>query len=400
MDLLEQVLQLIAASCPAIAEAAIAGPARRFEPLIDELVLVARTPAAWTAVEELASVPGIDRVVYRSGRRVVFEVQRGEVDVRLAEADDHGTVLFAATGSADHVHAVARRRPRPELCAREADVYSHAGLAWIPPEMRNATGEVEAAAAGPLPRLVERSDIRGDFHLHTTYSDGQDTVVAMVASAAALGYEYVAITDHSLRAAASRTMSPEQVVRQREEIDRLRDGYPQLTILHGAEVDILPDGRLDFDDTLLESLDIVIASLHERAGQDGPALTRRCLRAIEHPLVTIISHPSNQLVGRRPGYPLDYEAIFAAAAANGTALEIDGAPSHLDMDGEHARAAIAAGVTVTIDSDSHRARAMERQMRFGVGTARRGWVEASHVLNTRPIAEVVAFVKAKRLRMM
>jgi DNA polymerase (family X) len=171
-----------------------------------------------------------------------------------------------------------------------------------------------------------------------------------------------------------------------------------MTILHGIEVDILADGRLDFSDAVLEQLDIVIASLHDRARHDGAALTRRCLTAIHHPLVNIISHPANQLVGRRAGYPLDFEALFSAAVETGTALEIDGAPSHLDLDGEHARAAVSAGVTVTIDSDCHRARALDRQMCLGVGTARRGWVEAKQVLNTRPIGEVQAFIAAKRRR--
>ena len=158
----------------------------------------------------------------------------------------------------------------------------------------------------------------------------------------------------------------------------------------------MPDGRLDFDDKVLEPLDIVLASLHDRAGHDGARLTRRCLTAIRHPLVNVITHPANRLVGRSPGYDLDFEAIYAAAAESGTALEIDGAPSHLDMDGERARAAIGAGVTVTIDSDCHKATLLDRQMRLGVGTARRGWVEARHVLNTRPLADVRAFVAAKR----
>ena len=169
-----------------------------------------------------------------------------------------------------------------------------------------------------------------------------------------------------------------------------------MTILHGVEVDILPDGRLDFDDDVLAGFDIVVASLHEQARQDGKTLTRRCIQAIRHPLVTVISHPANRLVGRRHGYPLDFDAIHAAAIETGTALEIDGAPSHLDLDGDHARAAVGAGVTVTIDSDCHRARSLDRQMRFGIGTARRGWVEPRHVLNTRPLAELLAFIEAKR----
>jgi DNA polymerase (family 10) len=398
LDVLEAVESTVIARCPFVDEMMIAGDARRFEPLVSALVLVARTSLPSAAVDALSTAHGIDAILFRSGRRVLLEIQHLEVDVRLAAPDDYGTVLFHATGSRAHVNAVAGRRRRPELCSREADVYTHAGLPAIEPEIRNDSGEIEAAEANRLPRLVERKDIRGDFHMHSTYSDGQDTIEMMVAASAALGYEYIAITDHSERAAASRTVTVDLLKRQRDEIDRVRELHPHLTILHGIEVDILPDGTLDFGDDILASLDIVIASLHERAGHDGATLTRRCLKAIHHPLVNILSHPANQLVGRRPGYPLEYERIYEAAVETGTALEIDGAPSHLDLDGEHARAAVAAGVTVTIDSDSHRARALDRQMRLGIGTARRGWVEARSVLNSRSIADVRAWIRAKRSR--
>ncbi|MBA2306449.1 MAG: PHP domain-containing protein, partial [Acidobacteria bacterium] len=234
------------------------------------------------------------------------------------------------------------------------------------------------------------------LHMHSTFSDGQDTLEAMITSAALLGYEYVAITDHSTSAAASRTVSLDLLARQREEIERLRERFPTMAILHGTEVEILPDGRLDFADAVLERLDVVLASLHDAAGQDGPALTRRCIEAMRHPLVNIITHPANRLVGRRPGYPMDYAAVYAAAVETGTALEIDGAPSHLDLDGEHAHEAVAAGVTVTIDSDCHRARSLDRQMQLGIGTARRGWVEPRHVLNTRTLELVRDFIQAKR----
>jgi DNA polymerase (family X) len=255
---------------------------------------------------------------------------------------------------------------------------------------------VEAAAAGRLPVLVEVRDIRGDLHMHSTYSDGQDPLDVMVAAAHALGYEYIAITDHSERAGAPRTVSLDALARQRDEIAALRERYPSMAILHGIEVDIMPDGRLDFPDAVLEPLDIVLASLHDAAGQSGRRLTKRCLAAIRHPLVSIVTHPLNQIVGRRGGYPLDYAAVYQAAAETGTALEIDGAPLHLDLDGTHAREAVSAGVTVVVDGDCHRAGALARHMRFGVGTARRGWVEPGHVLNTRSLEDVRRFVAAKR----
>ena len=243
-----------------------------------------------------------------------------------------------------------------------------------------------------------REDIRGDLHMHTNYSDGRDSLRGMIEASHALGYEYIAITDHSEHSAASRTLTLDGIARQAGEIARLREETPDMTILHGLEVDILPDGTLDCPDAVLETLDIVLASLHDSAGQTGRQLTRRCLGAIRHPLVTVITHPANQLVGRRPGYDMDYPALYAAAAETGTALEIDGAPSHLDLSGERAREAVEAGATVVIDSDCHRSRWLDRQMRMGVATARRGWVEPGHVLNTRSVAEVRAFVARKRGR--
>jgi DNA polymerase (family 10) len=284
------------------------------------------------------------------------------------------------------------------LCASEADVYTQAGLAYVPPELRGDPAALDAARRGWAPPLVTRAQIRGDLHMHTTYSDGRDALKTMVAAASALDYEYIAITDHSEHAGTSRTLTADTLARQRDELAELRELFPRLTILHGIEVDILPDGRLDCPDHTLASLDIVLASLHERDGQDGQQLTRRCLGAIRHPLVSIITHPSNQLVGRRPGYDMDYPEIYAAAVETGTALEVDGAPAHLDLDGAHARAAVDAGATLVIDSDCHRVRALDRQMRMGVSTARRGWVRPDQVLNTRAIADVRRFLAAKRQR--
>jgi DNA polymerase (family 10) len=339
---------------------------------------------------------GVDDVLRRSGRRVILLIQKSEIDIRVAAPDEYGAVLFLATGSRAHVLAIQKRRGRSTIAAREEDVYTQAGLPFIAPELRHASGEIEAAAAGTLPALVSREHIRGDLHMHTTYSDGADTLDTMVAQACLLGYEYVAITDHSERAAAARTLTRDDLARQRDEIARVRERYPQMAILHGVEVDIMADGSLDFPDDVLEPLDIVLASLHDRARQDEKTLTRRAVQAIRHPLVTILTHPANQIVGRRAGYALDFEAVYAAAAETRTALEVDGAPAHLDLDGEHARAAVAAGVTLTIDSDCHRAPGLDRQMRLGIGTARRGWVPPQHVLNAGSLADIRAFITAKR----
>ena len=394
-DILESCLEAVR-RMPGVEFATPAGDVRRFEPLVSGLVIAARVHVPGPVIDAIAVARPIDDVLHRAGRRVLASVRGAEVDIRVSPPDEFGTALFTATGSPRHLAQMRRRRPALQLCAREEDIYARAGLQWIPPELRNDSGEFEAAAAGRVPALIERADIRGDLHIHSTYSDGQDTIETMVRTAAALGYEYVAITDHSENSAASRTVTPDQLARQRDEIERLRDSYPTIEILQGLEVDIMPDGCLDCADAILERLDIVLASLHDGAGHSADVLTRRCLQAMRHPLVNVITHPSNQMVGRRPGYQMDYEAIYAAAVETGTALEIDGAPAHLDLDAAHARAAAAAGVTLTIDSDSHRASALDRQMGFGVGTARRGWVVAERVLNTRPVAEVRAFVLRKR----
>ena len=395
------VLDLLAGEMLATARVDLATPAggvRRFESLVNGLVIVARAADPQSALDAICALRSVDEVRHRSGGRALLCRQETEVDVRVAAPHEYGTLLFHGTGSPAHVRAIRERRGPAALSAREEEVYARAGLPFIAPELREGSGELEAAAEGRLPALITRDHVRGDLHMHTTYSDGADMLGAMVAACARLGYEYIAITDHSERAAASRTVSRSDLLRQRDEISAIRERYPAMAILHGIEVDIMPDGSLDFPDRILETLDIVLASLHDPARHDAKRLTRRCLQAIRHPLVTVVTHPANRLVGRRDGYALDFEAVYAAAAETGTALEVDGAPSHLDLDGEHAREAVAAGVTLTVDSDCHRARLLGRQMELGIGTARRGWVEPRHVLNTRPLHQVLTFIAAKRAR--
>ena len=396
VEILESLIDHLQ-SAAAIDSIVPSGETRRFVQTPADLILVATAADPEAAIAAAVGLPQFSQVLYRSSRRFIGRYLEHEIDLRIARRDEVGSLLFATTGPASHV-AEVQARGGPRLFASEHDLYAHAGLNYLPPELRDSPPARRDALAGPLPRLVEGADIRGDLHLHSTYSDGRDTLRDMVAECCAIGYEYVAITDHSEHASAFRTLDKNGLRRQADEIAQLRDEYPQMTILHGIEADILGDGRIDCDDALMESLDIVLASLHEADGDDGRRLTERCLAAIHHPLVSIITHPQNQLVGRRSGYDMDYQAIYEAAAATGTVLEIDGAPSHLDLDGDHARDAVTAGVTVSIDSDCHRARLLSRQMLLGVGTARRGRVEARHVLNTRALSDVQSFLAAKRRR--
>ena len=383
--------------CSAVDALEASGAVRRSEPMVQHLVVVARAENPIHAAQCIAALLPAADILHRTARRIIIQYEGCEIDVRIAPPDEYGSLLLATTGPPAHVAELLKRRT-PRLSASEAEVYTHAGLAYLPPETRGAADALDRARTSSVPRLVSRDDIRGDLHMHTSYSDGRDPLRHMVLAARALGYEYIAITDHSEHSAASRTMTLDDIARQGDEIAQIQLELPDVTILHGIEVDILPDGSLDCPDAVLDSLDIVLASLHESAGHDRKRLTNRCLAAIEHPLVSVITHPANQLVGRRAGYDMDYDAIYAAAARTGTALEIDGAPAHLDLSGERAREAVQAGVTVVIDSDCHRAPALERQMRMGVGTARRGWVEPSQVLNTRSLADVRAFVARKRAR--
>lgn len=374
-----------------------------------ELVIATSDPAS--IIDDFSGWPGVVRVLHRSRWRLYVLLDRVQVGFRLAPPLSAGALLLTLTGSFDHVAAL-RQRARAHGCQLTSDgltngavmlagdseqaIYGRLGLPFVAPELRAGRDELDAAERGALPGLIERSDIRGDLHMHTSWSDGRDTIEAMVRACRDLGYEYMAITDHSPRCVASRTLTLDGVRQQTEEIAALRERYPEIAILHGCEVDIMPDGKLDFADRVLEGFDIVLASLHERAGHDSAQLLRRYTAALNHPLVSLITHPTNRLIPNRPGYDLDYDVLFQRAADTSTLVEIDGSPAHLDLDGELARRAVRAGAKLLVSSDCHRADALPRQMQLGLVTARRGWVEPQHVLNTRPLAEVREFIARKR----
>jgi DNA polymerase (family 10) len=392
------------------------GEVRRFEPAVRTVSVLGVAPQSehHTIFDALARMPIAIASRQSDDHSVIVGTDRGRVTVHLATPDEAGAALVWHTGSSAHLTALRARaiarglrfengrltdsERRTVPCPSEDDLYDRLQLSFIPPELRAGADEIEAAERNALPSLVLERHIRGDLHMHTTWSDGRDSAAMMVAGGRQLGYEYIAITDHSQRAWSSRKLALEEVPQQREEIDALRAKVQGIEILHGIEVDIMGDGTLDFEDEVLAGFDIVLASLHDACEQDGPQLTERYLKAIRHPLVNVITHPANRSPARSRGFDVDFERLFAAAAETGTAMEIDGAPGHLDMDGDVARRAVAAGVTIAIDSDCHRAEWLGRQMRFGVGTARRGWIEPRHVLNTGTIQDVRAFISRKRSR--
>lgn len=391
------------------------GSFRRLDDSVGDLSVLAVAPDPRTVLPIIAEACPDAEFLQRSDWAASVRFRNHEIHVRIELPEYASCALVHYTGSPGHVRAlgelaasrglsltsrtlVDRASNRVIGCPTEASVYEALGIPFIEPEIRHGEDEVADARAGRLPNLVREDDIRGDLHAHTLWSDGQDTVEAVVRAARHLGYEYIAITDHSPHAATSRTLDEARLLEQRAEVDRLRRRFPDIAILQGIEVDIRPDGGLDLPDHALEPLDIVLASLHDPAGQNRDQLTARYLKAIRHPLVDVITHPTSRLVGRRDGLDIDVEAVFAAAVESATALEIDGAPAHLDMDGHLARKAIDAGALVAIDSDAHRASSLGLQMRLGIGTARRGRVTADRVLNAKPLGALRTWLAARRQR--
>ena len=390
------------------------GSLRRYQPAVGDLEFIAATSHAPAMLDAFAALPSMSGVLHRSATKATARVDRTQVTLRVVAPDALGPALVHHTGSRGHVrrlraHAATRgmrlgeqalydRHGGAVPCPREEDVYAALGLPFIAPELRHGEDEIAAAVAGCLPSLVSTLHVRGDLHMHTTWSDGRDTVDDMASAARAIGYEYVAITDHSQGAASGRTLAVADIPRQRAEVQEARRRVPGLRVLHGIEVDILRDGSLDCPDQALADFDVVLASLHDGADDAPAALMARYERAMRHPLVHVITHPANRTPGQHDGYALDWPRLFALAVETDTLLEVDGAPGHLDLDGALVRQAIAAGVLLAVDSDCHRAAWLAQQMRFGIATARRGWASPDAVLNTRAWPDVEARLRRKRER--
>jgi DNA polymerase (family X) len=280
---------------------------------------------------------------------------------------------------------------RTRTFAEEKEVYAALGLEYIEPELRENRGELEAAREGRLPDLVAQDDIRGDLHMHTVASDGRNTIEEMAGAAREIGYEYIAITDHSASHGFNNDVQPDELRRQ---IERIRElDVEGITVLAGTESNVLPDGSLDYDDDLLAELDWVVASVHTSFRMPEREMTERMVAAIEHPLTDAIGHPTGRMLGRREGYALDIDRVIEAAAGTGTFLEINSNANRRDLPDVYARAAAEAGVTLVIDSDAHGVDTLPKMMRFGVATARRAWLSGEQVANTRSWPELARLRK-------
>ncbi|MFM7206248.1 MAG: DNA polymerase/3'-5' exonuclease PolX [Planctomycetaceae bacterium] len=400
-------------ACPTAHQVEGAGSWRRGRETVGDIDIVVESPEPAAVMDHLQQWSGMSAVLLRGDTKTSIRGPRGlQIDLRVVGGESFGAALQYFTGSKEHnVKLRSRARDRDLTIneygvhrldgdgsrttvtiagGSEAGVYEAVGLPWIPPELREGGDEIRLAAEGRLPTLLELTDIRGDLHMHTTATDGEDTLADMVRAAIDRGLEYVAITDHGQRVTMARGLDRTRLLRQWEEIDRLNEslaaeGRPPITVLKGIEVDMLEKGGLDLPDEVLEKADWVVASLHYGQQQPRARITARLIEAIENPHVDVIGHPTGRLINRRPPYDADIEAVIAAAARTGTFLEINANPWRLDLDDRHAAAAKAAGVKLVISTDAHSTGGLD-VMRCGVLQARRAGLGRDDVANTRPLA--------------
>jgi DNA polymerase (family 10) len=414
--ILDQLLAL-----PGAIEGAIAGSIRRGRPTIGDVDLLVASDDAAPIMDVFVNLPNVARVLGHGPTKSSIELLNGlQVDLRVLEKARWGTALNYFTGSQAHNirmrelalakgYSLNEHALRPldadgnmiddesqhVLCATEEELYERVGLPYIPPELREDSGEIEAAQKGKLPNLIVLDDIQADLHMHTTWSDGKLSVREMAEEAKRRGRKYIVITDHSAYSAIANGLSAERLLQQQQEVRQVDAGMgPDFRVFHGVEMDIRSDGTLDLPDEVLAQLDFVIASLHFSLQQERSVITRRVLNAIENPHVDLIGHLRGQLIEQREPADLDIDAVFAAAKKHGTALEINANPMRLDMDAQLARRAVEMGIPIAIDTDAHSAEQMDL-LYFGVMTARRGWVEAENVINTWPVERFMNWIESR-----
>ena len=404
----ESVISALRQQDPGLTLLSPAGSLRRWEETIGDVDLVAITPQPEELGRCLAGLPVVRDVLVNGPRKTSVVVEAGlQIDLRTGESESIGAMLQYFTGSQQHnirLRDFANRMGlslneygiteidsgKVETFAEEESFYARLGLPWIPPELRTGMWELDAAQQDCLPQLIEAKHLRGDLHLHSEWSDGSDPIETMVETVASLGYEYMALTDHSQGLGVANGLTPERLAAQCEVLRQLQDNHG-ICILAGSEVDIRADGRMDFPDEVLAELDVVVASVHNAMSQDRETMTRRIISAMEHPSVTIIGHLSTRLLGQRPPTDFDLEAVLQAARDTGTALEINASPARLDLKDTHAFRARELGVPLVISTDSHHHSELSGG-RFGVAVARRAWCEPRHILNTLPLEQFLRFI--------
>lgn len=407
-----EALAEVLRTMPGVSEVTIAGSVRRHRELIRDLDFVVRLDGRPGAlVERLRSAPGVGEFVSASERAVTLRFGSGTVaDVYLASPDQWGFELVRATGSAEHWNALESRARAAGLTfadggvhrngslvatEREENLYRLLGLPFVAPELREGQGEIDAAAAGRLPRLIERGEILGFLHCHTNYSDGTSTVREWADACRSAGYRYLGLTDHSKSAAYAGGLQDDDIARQHAEIDEVNRSCKDCRVLKGVEADILADGTLDYTADVRASFDFVIASVHSRFGMDGPEMTARVLKAMDDPHTAILGHPTGRLLLSRDPYPIDLDQVFAKAAERGVAIEINADPQRLDLDWRAVRDAVARGVTMSIGADAHGVSAMGN-MDIGIGIARKAWLTKEQVVNARPLDGFLEHVARRR----
>ncbi len=401
---------------PGVTRASTAGSLRRMKETIGDLDLLTASRRPSVVMGAFCRAPFCARVLASGNTKSSILTKAGvQVDLRVVDPESFGAALQYFTGSKEHnvrlrelairrglkvnEYGVFRTKGNARVAGREeADVYKALGLPWIPPELREDRGELDAATAGRLPDLVEADDLRGDFHIHTTWSDGSDSLEAVAQAGAARGYQYLAICDHSPSLKVAHGMSVARLREQMAKIRALNVRSKRFRLLMGAEVDILSDGSMDYPNEVLADLDVVVGSIHSGFSQGEAALTYRLLRAMRNPYVTLIAHPTGRLMGQREPYPIDFDEVFKTAKETQTAIEINAYPKRLDLNDTAARQARDAGVMLTISTDTHSLDQLD-QMVFGLGVARRAWLEPRHLLNGLPLPELLQWIARKRRRL-
>ena len=392
-----------------VEHAGVGGSIRRRRDTIGDIDIIAATSDVERLMERFASLDVFEEITSMGPVRA-SAVARSQIrcDLWAVPPKSYWTGLHHVTGSKAHhvkVRGIAGKMGllinergvyrdsdgQAITIESEEEIYSLLGMSYIPPELREDRGEIEAALSGALPAIIGRHSIRGDLHMHTSWSDGGESIDDMARAAQAIGYDYIAVTDHSRSLGVAHGLSIERLLQQIDEVREADARAHGIRILAGAEVDILKDGSLDFPDEILERLDVVVASIHSGFRQDRDTITGRIVAAMQNPHVDILAHPTGRLLARRPGYEVDIDAVIREAARTGTALEINSYPDRLDLDDEHARAARDAGVMIAVNTDSHASGELAN-MEYGVWVARRAWLEPRHVVNAMSCDQLIEWL--------